>query len=85
MAIGQQLSRGSDDGWCAGQSASDKGGFFGLATPIVRPVSVTFATVTKTTTTTSTTTALTTDLDAVRARVNVIVTALLNLGLISAT
>ena len=30
MAIGQQLSYGSDDGVCLGQSATDKVGFFGL-------------------------------------------------------
>lgn len=36
MAV-QQLSRASSDGWLVGQSATDKGGFFGLATPIARP------------------------------------------------
>lgn len=37
MAIGQQLSKGTPDGVCLGQSTSDKLGFFGLATPIVQP------------------------------------------------
>lgn len=37
MAIGQQLSKGTPDGVCLGQSAADKLGFYGLATPIVQP------------------------------------------------
>jgi hypothetical protein len=65
----RQLSDKNPDGTLLGQSSTDKLGFFGLATPIVR------ATVTNTTTTTATTTALQTDLDALRA-------ALRNLGLI---
>lgn len=83
MAIGQQLSRGSDDGVCMGQSTTDKIGFFGLATPIVQPSGAAQAATTNTTTTTSTTTALTTDLDAVRAQVNAIRSALVALGLIA--
>ena len=32
-----QLSNGSDDGTLLGQDSSDKLGFYGLTTPIVRP------------------------------------------------
>lgn len=81
MAIGQQLSRGSDDGACLGQSSTDKIGFYGLATPIVQPSVITAAT--NTTTTTSTTTALTTDLDNVRDKLNEVITALKALGLVA--
>ena len=79
MAIGQQLSRGSDDGVCLGQSSTDKIGFFGLATPIVQPsVNAAYA---KTTTTTTTTTALTVDITALGSLVNTLRSALVNLGL----
>lgn len=44
MAIGQQLSKGTPDGACLGQSAADKIGFYGLATPIVQRSSSTQAT-----------------------------------------
>ena len=79
MAIGQQLSRGSDDGVCMGQSSTDKIGFFGLSTPIVQPT--VNAAYTKTTTTTTTTTALTVDITAMGSLVNTLRTALVNLGL----
>ena len=36
MAI-THLSDGGPDGWLLGQSSTDKGGFWGLATTIVRP------------------------------------------------
>lgn len=81
MAIGQQLSRGSDDGVCLGQSASDKIGFFGLATPVVQQSAGTAYT--KTTTTTTTTTALTVDITALGALVNQLRTSLAALGLIA--
>lgn len=83
MAIGQQLSRGSDDGWCLGQSSTDKGGFFGLATPVVQPSVTAASAVAKTTTTTSTTTALTTDLDNLRTMVLSIRTALTGLNIVA--
>jgi hypothetical protein len=35
MAVGKQLSGGDPDGWQCGQSATDKGGFYG-ATPVVQ-------------------------------------------------
>lgn len=38
MAIGQQLSKGTVDGVCMGQSATDKAAFYG-ATPVVQPTS----------------------------------------------
>ena len=79
MAIGQQLSRGSDDGVCMGQSSTDKIGFFGLASPIVQPT--VSAAYTKTTTTTTTTTALTVDITALGSLVNTLRTALTTLGL----
>jgi hypothetical protein len=40
MAV-EQLSKGNDDGTNFGQSATDKIGFYGLTTPIVKPT-VTF-------------------------------------------
>jgi len=67
MAV-EFLGSGNDDGTNVGRS-TDKLGFFGLTTPIVK------ATVAATTTTTATTTALQTDIDAIR-------TALQNYGLI---
>jgi len=36
MAV-KQLSDANSDGVCLGQSATDKLGFYGLATPIVQP------------------------------------------------
>ncbi len=65
----KQLSDGTSEGVNMGQSNTDKIGFYGLATNIVR------ATVAATTTTVATTTALETDIDAIR-------TALQNLNLI---
>lgn len=81
MAIGQQLSRGSDDGVCLGQSSTDKVGFFGLASPVVQQSAGTAYT--KTTTTTTTTTALTVDITALGSLVNTLRTSLVNLGLIA--
>ena len=37
MATVQQLSDGGPDGTLLGQSSTDKIGFYGLTTPIVRP------------------------------------------------
>lgn len=82
MATVRQLSDANPDGTNLGQSATDKIGFFGLTTPIVRPSSASQGTVTKTTTTTSTTTALTTDIDAVRVLANATRAALVALNLI---
>lgn len=45
MAIGQQVSKGTVDGVCVGQSATDKVGFFGLATPVAQPALSAFAAV----------------------------------------
>jgi hypothetical protein len=39
----QQISVGQPDGWVCGQSASDKGAFFG-ATPVVQQTTATTAT-----------------------------------------
>lgn len=49
MAI-NHLSDGGPDGWLCGQAAADKGGFFGLTTPIVRPAITAVGTATATTT-----------------------------------
>ena len=67
MAI-NHLSDGNPDGWLLGQSSTDKGGFFGLTTPIVRP-SVTAVITTATTGTNET-------------AVTRLYTVLVNLGLI---
>ncbi len=49
MAL-QHLSDKGPDGWQLGQATDDKGGFFGLTTPIVRPAITAVATATATTT-----------------------------------
>lgn len=48
-----QLSKGADDGTVLGQSASDKLGFYGLATPIVRGTAAAVAATTLAVSTTS--------------------------------
>lgn len=83
MPTPQVIGDGSEDGTVLGASTTEKIGFYGLATPIVRPSGASQAAVTKTTTTTSTTTALTTDIDAVRTLANALRSALVNLGLIA--
>jgi hypothetical protein len=50
MAIGKHLSDNNPDGTVFGQSSTDKIGFYGLATPIVRPTITLIATATATTT-----------------------------------
>lgn len=40
MAIGKQVSDLNPDGICFGQSATDKIGFYGLATPIAQQTAV---------------------------------------------
>ncbi len=70
MAI-QHLTDGNPTGTLFGQSSTDKIGFYGLTTPIVRP-SVTYPTSTATTGTNE-------------AAIVSVVTALVNLGLIVTT
>lgn len=70
MAI-QHLSNGNPSGTLFGQSSTDKIGFYGLTTPIVRP-SVTAATTTATTATNE-------------AAIVRLTAALVNLGLIVTT
>ncbi len=70
MAI-QHLTDGNPSGSLFGQSTTDKIGFYGLTTPIVRP-SVTYPTATATTATNE-------------AGLVSVVTALVNLGLIVTT
>lgn len=48
MPIGQQLSKGTPDGACLGQSATDKVAFFGI-NPVVQPTSSAQAALTLTT------------------------------------
>ena len=48
MAI-HQLSKGADDGLLVGKSSTDKIGFYGLATPIIRPSITAVGTTTATT------------------------------------
>lgn len=79
MAV-KQNSDGGPDGTVLGQSATDKVGFWGV-TPVVQAATVAGAT--NTTTTTSTTTALTTDLDSVRTKLNSVLTALRNAGILA--
>ena len=46
----RHLSDLGPDGWLLGQTSADKGGFFGLTTPIARPALTAIATATSTTT-----------------------------------
>lgn len=70
----------NDDGESFGQSASELLSVYGVA-PVAQ--AATIAAATNTTTTTSTTTALTTDLDSVRTKLNSVITALKNFGVIA--
>ena len=76
----QYIGDGAPEGTCVGLSATEKVSFFG-ATPVVQRTLITAAT--NTTTTTSTTGALTTDLDNVRDKLNEVITALKDLGLVA--
>lgn len=77
MAGEKQLSDGRSSGWKLGQSASDKGAFFGAA-PVVQQTS---PTVSALTTMTATTTALAAAMIVVRQALRDVNTALENLGL----
>lgn len=59
MAIGHQLSDNDPDGTVLGQSAADKIGFYGLATPIVQPAATAQSTVASTAITTAPSTTIT--------------------------
>lgn len=72
MATIKQLTDGGPDGTLFGQSSTDKIGFYGLATPIARP-SVTWPNTGTATTTLNET------------KVNRLMAALVNLGLIVTT
>lgn len=78
----QQLHDGNSAGLQIGRDANDKIGFFG-ASVVAQQAVITAAT--NTTTTTSTTGALTTDLDNVRDKLNEVITALKNLGLVASS
>lgn len=64
-----QLSDGNDEGTVLGQSSTDKLGFYGLATPIVQPATVTDGT----------------DATTTQAAVNAIIDRLQALGLIASS
>ena len=70
MATIKQLSDKGPDGTLLGQSSTDKIGFYGLTTPIVRPAITAVATATATTALNET-------------KINRLYTALRSLGLIS--
>ena len=63
----RQLSDGNDTGTVLGQSATDKLGFFGLATPIVQPATIADAT----------------DAATAITKVNAVIAALEALGLVA--
>lgn len=68
------------DGASFGQASTDLISFYGVS-PVAQ--AATIAAATNTTTTTSTTSALTTDLDSVRAKLNSVITALKNIGIVA--
>lgn len=80
MANINELGDGGPDGSRLGKTASEKVSFWGV-TPVVQAATV--ANATNTTTTTSTTTAITTDLDSVRTKLNSVLTALRNAGILA--
>lgn len=79
----RQLSNGDSEGQVLGQSSSDKLGFYGLSTAIVRP-SVSAYTTTTAAVSTSTNWGYTTSTqaDAINTQVVAITAALRNLGLV---
>ena len=70
----------NDDGLSLGQAAADLISFYGV-TPVAQ--AATIAAATNTTTTTTTTGALTTDIDSIRTKLNSVITALKNIGVIA--
>jgi hypothetical protein len=68
------------DGTVLGQTSAALVGFWGK-TPVDQPATI--ADATNTTTTTSTTTALTTDLDSVRTKLNAVIAALEEIGILA--
>jgi hypothetical protein len=80
MAL-RELSDGNPDGTRLGQSSSDKLGFYGLSTPIVRPSVTAYTTTTAATSTSPWGFATSTQADAVNTAARQAVTALRALGL----
>ena len=68
------------DGLSLGQAAADLISFYGVS-PVAQ--AATIAAATNTTTTTTTTGALTTDIDSIRTKLNSVITALKNIGVIA--
>ncbi len=80
----QQLSAGGD-GCVMGLSATDKIGFYGLATPIVQPATIAAVGTTAVTTTAPFGFGTSTQATAVLTSLNSVVAALIALGLIAAS
>jgi len=68
------------DGLSVGQAAADLISFYGVS-PVAQAAAITAAT--NTTTTTTTTGALTTDIDSIRTKLNSVLTALRDIGIIA--
>lgn len=68
------------DGVSFGQAAADLISFYGVS-PVEQAAAITAAT--NTTTTTTTTGALTTDIDSIRTKLNSVLTALRDIGIIA--
>lgn len=80
MAVAEYIGDGSPDGTCVFQSG-EKGGFFGLATPIVQPTGVTAVATTASTSTSPFGFTTAAQADAIVAAVNQFRTILNSLGL----
>lgn len=78
-----ELTDGNDDGTRLGQSATDKLGFYGLATPIVQPTVVATVDTTIATTGITAEATLTPILEAHAIAINSVITKLRALGLMA--
>jgi hypothetical protein len=79
MAV-EYVGNKNPDGMSIGQASTDLVAFYGV-TPVDQAAAI--AAATNTTTTTSTTTALTTDIDSIRTKLNSVLTALRDIGIIA--
>lgn len=79
MAV-EYFGNKNTDGASFGQAAADLISFYGVS-PVAQ--AATIAAATNTTTTTSTTTALTVDIDSIRTKLNSVLTALKNVGIVA--
>jgi hypothetical protein len=76
----QYIGDNGPDGVSIGKSSTELVSFYG-ETPVAQAAAITAAT--NTTTTTTTTTALTTDIDSIRTKLNSVITALTNIGILA--